>query len=359
MGKTTSEPSFSNPILRPLQPVQDAVIEASDLTKVYGRGSNQVTALDHVDVQIERGRFTAIMGPSGSGKSTLMHCLAGLDRATGGKIMLDDIEVTSMSQSRLTKLRRDRIGFIFQSFNLIPTLSAEENITLPADVAHRKLDPERFNTVVDQMGLRERLAHRPAELSGGQQQRVACARALVGEPAVVFADEPTGNLDSTSTRQVLDRLRGAVDSFGQTVVMVTHEPDAAAYADRVLFLVDGKVVAQLDDPNPDSVLDALRELNSAEAKADSSAKSEPGRQAAPADSTPPSRESAGSSPATPALVEKEDAQVQPEEPQQVPTAPVRHGSHVSSRGFDAPPEPTPPSGEIPLVFPPRARRKNK
>ena len=312
MGKTTSEPSFSNPILRPIQPVQDAVIEASDLTKVYGRGSNQVTALDHVDVQIERGRFTAIMGPSGSGKSTLMHCLAGLDRATGGKIMLDDIEVTSMSQSRLTKLRRDRIGFIFQSFNLIPTLSAEENITLPADVAHRKLDPERFNTVV-----------------------------------------------STSTRQVLDRLRGAVDSFGQTVVMVTHEPDAAAYADRVLFLVDGKVVAQLDDPNPDSVLDALRELNSAEAKADSSAKSEPGRQAAPADSTPPSRESAGSSPATPALVEKEDAQVQPEEPQQVPTAPVRHGSHVSSRGFDAPPEPTPPSGEIPLVFPPRARRKNK
>ena len=240
------------------------MVSARSLTKVYGRGSGAVKALDAVNVDIARARFTAIMGPSGSGKSTLMHCLAGLDSVTSGQIMLDGDMVSSMSQRRLTRLRRERIGFIFQSFNLVPTLSAAENITLPLDIARKKVNQRRFDQVVDAVGLKERLSHRPAELSGGQVQRVACARALVGEPAVVFADEPTGNLDSHSTEQVLEILRRSVDDLGQSVVMVTHEPEAAAWADTVIFLRDGQVVAELPDPNRDRVLDALRELSEAD-----------------------------------------------------------------------------------------------
>lgn len=251
---------LASQLLSPHSRVDDPVLTARALTKVYGRGSGAVKALDAVDVDIARARFTAIMGPSGSGKSTLMHCLAGLDAVTSGRIMLDGDEVSAMSQRRLTKLRRERIGFIFQSFNLVPTLTAAENITLPLDIAHTKVDKERFNQVIEAVGLKDRLTHRPAELSGGQVQRVACARALVGSPAVVFADEPTGNLDSHSTEQVLSILRNSVDTLGQSVVMVTHEPEAAAWADTVIFLRDGHVVAELTDPSRDRVLDALREL---------------------------------------------------------------------------------------------------
>ena len=251
-------------VLAPHRPVDNPVVSARSLTKVYGRGSGAVKALDAVNVDIARARFTAIMGPSGSGKSTLMHCLAGLDSVTSGEIMLDGDMVSSMSQRRLTRLRRERIGFIFQSFNLVPTLSAAENITLPLDIARKKVNRQRFDQVVDAVGLKDRLSHRPAELSGGQVQRVACARALVGEPAVVFADEPTGNLDSRSTEQVLEILRRSVDGLGQSVVMVTHEPEAAAWADTVIFLRDGHVVAELADPNRDRVLDALRELSEAD-----------------------------------------------------------------------------------------------
>ncbi len=256
----STDPVSEAPLLQAPTPVEDPVIVARSLTKIYGRGAAAVTALDAVDVDIARARFTAVMGPSGSGKSTLMHCLAGLDSVTSGTIELDGERVSSMSQRRLTKLRRERIGFVFQSFNLVPTLTAEENITLPLDIARTKVDKERFNQVIESVGLGDRLSHRPAELSGGQVQRVACARALVGNPAVVFADEPTGNLDSRSTEQVLNILRRSVDELGQSVVMVTHEPDAAAWADTVIFLRDGHVVAQLDDPDRDRVLDALREL---------------------------------------------------------------------------------------------------
>lgn len=247
-------------VLQPIESPADVVVQATNVTKVYGKGEAAVRALRGVDVQIGRGEFTAIMGPSGSGKSTLMHCLAGLDSITEGTITLDGITVSQLSERKLTRLRRDKIGFIFQSFNLIPTLNAEENIKLPADIAKRPISKGRFNTLVEAVGIADRLKHHPAELSGGQQQRVACARALATDPTVVFADEPTGNLDSKSTRQVLSFLRHAVDSLGQTVVMVTHEPDAAAYADRVLFLFDGQVVAQLRNPQRDTILDALREL---------------------------------------------------------------------------------------------------
>ena len=239
------------------------MVSARNLTKVYGRGSGAVTALDSVNVDIARARFTAIMGPSGSGKSTLMHCLAGLDSITSGEIMLDGDMISSMSQRRLTRLRRERIGFIFQSFNLVPSLTAGENITLPMDIARRKVERSRFDQVVEAVGLADRLSHRPAELSGGQVQRTACARSLVGRPAVVFADEPTGNLDSRTTEQVLAVLRSAVDDFAQSVVMVTHEADAAAWADTVLFLRDGRLVAQMDAPDRDRILAALHDLGSA------------------------------------------------------------------------------------------------
>ena len=220
-----------------------------------------VTALDAVDVEVHAGEFTAIMGPSGSGKSTLMHCLAGLDSITSGQVYLTDTEVSSLSDKALTKLRRDKVGFIFQSFNLIPTLTATENITLPLDIAGRDVDQAWFDTVVDTVGLRDRLTHRPSELSGGQQQRVACARALVSRPAIIFADEPTGNLDSTSSAEVLGFLRRSVDDFGQTIVMVTHDANAAAYADRVLFLADGKVVDEMRNPTSDAVLDHMKNLD--------------------------------------------------------------------------------------------------
>ena len=238
---------------------------ATALTKVYGSGETRVTALDTVDVEIETGRFTAIMGPSGSGKSTLMHCLAGLDSITGGQVWIGDTELSALSDKKLTQLRRDAVGFVFQAFNLVPTLSALENITLPLDIAGRKPDQEWLDTVIDTVGLRDRLRHRPSELSGGQQQRVACARALASRPTIVFADEPTGNLDSRSGAEVLGFLRRSVDEFGQTIVMVTHDPGAASYADRVLFLADGRIVDELAAPSADRVLERMKAFEAARA----------------------------------------------------------------------------------------------
>ncbi|PFG40238.1 putative ABC transport system ATP-binding protein [Georgenia soli] len=244
-------------------PVPDPIVTARGLSKVYGSGNTRVRALDGVDVDLARGELTAVMGPSGSGKSTLMHCLAGLDSPSEGSIVVDGVEISRMSQRQLTKLRRTRIGFVFQAYNLVPTLTAAENITLPMDIARRPVDRERFDTIVRTLELTDRLHHRPTELSGGQQQRVACARALIAAPSVVFADEPTGNLDSTAAAEVLGFLRTSVDELGQSVVMVTHEPTAAAYAHRVLFLADGRLEAELRDPDADSILDALRELGAA------------------------------------------------------------------------------------------------
>ena len=231
---------------------------ASSLSKVYGSGDTRVTALDSVDVEIETGRFTAIMGPSGSGKSTLMHCLAGLDALTSGEVWIGDVALSGLSDKKLTILRRDAVGFVFQAFNLVPTLTALENITLPLDIAGRKPDHEWLDTVIDTVGLRDRLTHRPSELSGGQQQRVACARALASRPTIVFADEPTGNLDSRSGAEVLGFLRRSVDEFGQTIVMVTHDPGAASYADRVLFLADGRIVDEMEQPTADKVLERMK-----------------------------------------------------------------------------------------------------
>jgi putative ABC transport system ATP-binding protein len=231
------------------------------LTKVYGKGEAQVRALDGVSVDLAAGEFTAIMGPSGSGKSTLMHCAAGLDAATAGEVYVGDVDITGLKDKDLTTLRRDRIGFVFQSFNLIPTLDAQENILLPLAIAGRKPDPAWFDTVIDTVGLRDRLDHRPSELSGGQQQRVACARALVSKPEIVFADEPTGNLDSTSGTEVLNFLRRSVDEFGQTIVMVTHDPVAAAHTDRVVFLADGKVVDEMREPTAEKILERMKRLD--------------------------------------------------------------------------------------------------
>ena len=231
------------------------------LSKVYGEGDARVVALDAVDVDVPAGVFTAVMGPSGSGKSTLMHCLAGLDTPTSGEVYVGDTEIGSLSDKQLTRLRRDSIGFVFQQFNLLPTLTAQENITLPLDIAGRDPDPAWFDRVVGAVGLRDRLGHRPTELSGGQQQRVACARALVSQPDVVFADEPTGNLDSRSGAEVLGFLRSSVRELGQTVVMVTHDPAAASYADQVLFLADGRIVDLLDSPTAETVLDRMKTLD--------------------------------------------------------------------------------------------------
>jgi putative ABC transport system ATP-binding protein len=238
----------------------DAVATARGLTKVYGSGEAAVHALAGVDIDFVRGEFTAIMGPSGSGKSTLMHCMAALDTPTSGQVVVDGVDVSTLGDKALTMLRRDRIGFVFQSFNLVPTLSAAENITLPQDIAGRKVDKDWYDTVIGILGLGPRLSHRPNELSGGQQQRVAAARALVGRPAIVFADEPTGNLDSRSSSEVLGFLRRSVDDFGQSIVMVTHEPSAAAYADRVVFLADGSFVDEMRDPTAESVLDRMKTM---------------------------------------------------------------------------------------------------
>ena len=229
-------------------------------TKVFGSGEAEVRALDGVTVGFEQGRFTAIMGPSGSGKSTLVQCAACLDRLTAGRVIIGDVDATNLDERRLTRLRRDRIGFIFQQFNLLPTLTARENITVPADLAGRRPDQAWFDHVVDAVGLRDRLDHRPSELSGGQQQRVAVARALVGRPDVIVADEPTGNLDSNSSAEILDFLARATAEYGQTVVMVTHDPVAAARADRVLFLADGRIVDDLVGPTRELLLERMGTL---------------------------------------------------------------------------------------------------
>ena len=235
-------------------------VRAHELTKVYGAGPAAVTALDGVSVAFGTGEFTAIMGPSGSGKSTLMHCLAGLDTPTRGQVFLGDTDLTRLPDAALTRVRRDRVGFVFQSFNLLPTLSAKDNVLLPLELGGRRVDEEWLRTIVGVLGIGDRMTHRPAELSGGQQQRVAVARALVARPDVVFADEPTGNLDSRSGAEVLGFLRRSVREFGQTVVMVTHDPIAASYADRVVLLADGRLAGDLARPTPQSVLDALRGL---------------------------------------------------------------------------------------------------
>ncbi|MCW2622274.1 MAG: transporter ATP-binding protein [Frankiales bacterium] len=238
----------------------DAAARADGLTKVFGSGDTAVTALAGVTVAFTAGEFTAIMGPSGSGKSTLMHCMAGLDTVTSGEVWVGGTALSGLKDKSLTALRRDQVGFVFQQFNLLPTLTALENITLPLDIAGRRPDKEWLDQVIAAVGLEGRLSHRPGELSGGQQQRVACARALASRPAVIFADEPTGNLDSRSGSEVLSFLQKSVRELGQTIVMVTHDPVAAAYADRVVFLADGRLVSELRDPSADAVLDEIKNL---------------------------------------------------------------------------------------------------
>lgn len=245
-----------NPLPSPAVPAAAAF----KATKTYGVGDTEVTALDNVDVSFDTGRMTAIMGPSGSGKSTLMQCMAGLDQLTSGQVIIGDTELSSLNERELTRLRRDRIGFVFQAFNLIPTLSAIENITLPMDLAGTKPDRQWLDHVITTVGLGDRLGHRPSELSGGQQQRVAVARALASRPQIIFADEPTGNLDSRTGGEILQFMRWAVGELSQTIVMVTHDPVAASYADRVVFLADGHLVGELDNPTADSVLDRMRGL---------------------------------------------------------------------------------------------------
>jgi putative ABC transport system ATP-binding protein len=239
-------------------PPEVAVARAEHVTKIYGAGETAVRAIDDVTVEFPTARFTAIMGPSGSGKSTLLHVMAGLDTLTSGQVYVGDVELGSLSDKELTLLRRDRVGFMFQSYNLIPTLTALENVTLPTALAGRKPDREWLEGVIETVGLEDRLSHRPSELSGGQQQRVAVARALATRPQIVFADEPTGNLDSRSGTEILEFMRGAVDSLAQTIVMVTHDPEAASYADSVLFLGDGRIVDRMVAPTPESVLDRLK-----------------------------------------------------------------------------------------------------
>ena len=234
------------------------LVSAVDITRVYGEGETAVRALDGVTVGFPKGRFTAIMGPSGSGKSTLMHILAGLDRPTSGSVLLDEVEITKLDDRRLTELRRERVGFVFQSFNLLPVLDARENIVLPLSIAGRKVDDDWLRRLVETVGLSDRLTHHPAELSGGQQQRVAVARAMVSKPAVVFADEPTGNLDSKSSDEVLCMLRQSVDDFGQSVVMVTHDPEAASHADRLIVLRDGLIVHDADAGTADDVIELMK-----------------------------------------------------------------------------------------------------
>jgi putative ABC transport system ATP-binding protein len=240
-----------------------AAARAVDLSKIYGSGDTEVAALRGVNVEFHPGQFTAIMGPSGSGKSTLMHCLAALDQATSGRVLVGDADLSTLGDKALTRIRRDRIGFVFQAFNLVPTLTAIENITLPMDIAGRKPDKDWLDVVITAVGLGDRLQHKPAQLSGGQQQRVACARALAGRPAIIFADEPTGNLDSVSGAEVLGFLSRSVRDFGQTVVLVTHDPVAAGYADRVLFLADGLIVDEMAEPTAQRVLDRMKNFEPA------------------------------------------------------------------------------------------------
>jgi putative ABC transport system ATP-binding protein len=236
---------------------------AVEAAKVYGTGNAAVRALDGISVEFAASRFTAVMGPSGSGKSTLLHCMAGLDDLTSGRVFIGDTDITTLNEKKLTVLRREKIGFVFQAYNLLPTLNAAENITLPLDIARRKPDRAWVDTVIQTMGLGDRLDHRPAELSGGQQQRVAAARALASRPEIVFADEPTGNLDSRSGAELLGFMQQAVREYGQTIVMVTHDPMAAAYASRVVFLADGRVVDEMPEPTADRVLDRMKSLGGA------------------------------------------------------------------------------------------------
>jgi putative ABC transport system ATP-binding protein len=241
-------------------PITAVAARAVHASKIYGEGETEVRALDDVDVNFERGAYTAIMGPSGSGKSTLLHCIAGLDTLTSGQVYLGDIELGSLSEKHLTQVRRDKIGFIFQTYNLIPTLTALENITLPMSLAGRDGNKEWIDQIVDTVNLRPRLKHRPSELSGGQQQRVAVARALASQPEIIFADEPTGNLDSKAGSEILEFMRKAVQELGQTIVMVTHDPNAAAYASRVIFLADGKIVDEIRQPTAPAILDKMHTL---------------------------------------------------------------------------------------------------
>jgi putative ABC transport system ATP-binding protein len=243
-----------------LPDIMTTAARAVDASKIYGEGEATVRALDHISVEFASGMYTAIMGPSGSGKSTLLHCLAGLDRVTSGQVFLGDLEISSMREKDLTRVRRDRIGFVFQAFNLIPTLDAYENMTLPMALAGRKPDEAWLQTVIATVGLGDRLKHRPSELSGGQQQRVAVGRALASRPQIIFADEPTGNLDSLASAEILGFMRRAVREFGQTIVMVTHDPIAASYSDRVVFLADGNIVDEILEPTTDAILDKMRAL---------------------------------------------------------------------------------------------------
>jgi putative ABC transport system ATP-binding protein len=247
----------------PVPPPPSALVAAAgaiDARKIYGIGDAAIAALDGVSVTFEPGRFTAIMGPSGSGKSTLLHCLAGLDSLTEGAVFIGDTYLAQLNDKQLTELRRKQVGFIFQAYNLIPTLTAKENIMLPLMLGGEKGDEQWIDRVVETVGLKPRLTHRPSELSGGQQQRVAVARALASRPTIIFADEPTGNLDSNAGGEILRFMRSAVDEFGQTIVMVTHDPYAAAYADRVVFLADGKIVHDMSGPTPDSIIDRMKQI---------------------------------------------------------------------------------------------------
>jgi putative ABC transport system ATP-binding protein len=259
MTPTASPVRTAAPLVADDQPRRIAA-RALGATKIYGRGDAVVRAIDGIDVEFASGAFTAIMGPSGSGKSTLMQCMAGLDQLSSGQSWIGDVELSGLSERQLTRVRRDRVGFIFQSFNLVPTLTALENIRLPLDIAGRDPEGDWLEQVIDALNLRPRLRHRPSELSGGQQQRVAAARALVSRPEIVFADEPTGQLDSQASDELLSFMRRAVDEFGQTIVMVTHEPAAASRADRVVFLADGRIVSELIAPSADSILDRMKTL---------------------------------------------------------------------------------------------------
>jgi putative ABC transport system ATP-binding protein len=251
---------MTTPLARNPTTTATVVARAVDAVKIYGSGDTEVRALDGVTVDFEQARFAAIMGPSGSGKSTLMHCVAGLDSLTSGHVFIGDADLGSLKDGALTELRRDRIGFVFQAYNLVPTLTAEENINLPAALAGRKTDAAWFDQVVRTVGLSNRLRHRPSELSGGQQQRVAVARALASRPEIIFADEPTGNLDSRAGAEILEFMRKAVDDLDQTIVMVTHDPVAAGFADRALFLADGRIVDEMHEPSAERVLDRLKQF---------------------------------------------------------------------------------------------------